>query len=81
MNKKTDLSIYTTGNFVIGAGIIKRVLWYFTNVLFFISPLIPVSSLKVALLRLFGAKVGKGVNIKPSVNIKFPWKLSIGDYS
>jgi len=81
MNKKTDLSIYTTGNFVIGAGILKRVLWYFVNILFFISPLNPVSSLKVFFLRLFGAKVGKGVNIKPSVNIKFPWKLTIGDYS
>tara|TARA_B100000809_G_scaffold264490_2_gene320475 strand:+ start:1014 stop:1424 length:411 start_codon:yes stop_codon:yes gene_type:complete len=32
-------------------------------------------------LRLFGAKIGKGVVIKPKVNIKYPWKLSIGDYS
>jgi len=30
---------------------------------------------------MFGAKVGKGVVIKPAVNIKFPWKLSIGDHS
>jgi len=30
---------------------------------------------------MFGAKVGKGVVIKPSVNIKFPWKLKIGDHS
>jgi putative colanic acid biosynthesis acetyltransferase WcaF len=37
--------------------------------------------LKVFLLRLFGAKIGKGVNIKPSVNIKYPWRLTIGDYS
>ena len=80
MNKKTDLSIYTTGNFKVGAGPIRRVLWYFTNVLFFLNPFNPVSSIKVGLLRLFGAKVGKGVNIKPSVNIKYPWKLQIGDY-
>ncbi len=33
------------------------------------------------LLRLFGAQIGKGVVIKPGVNIKYPWKLSIGDYS
>ena len=25
--------------------------------------------------------MGEGVVIKPSVNIKFPWKLSIGDHS
>ena len=81
MNKETNLSIYTIGNFEVDAGPIKRMLWYFTNVLFFINPLNPLSSLKVFLLRLFGAKVGKGVNIKPAVNIKYPWKLIIGDYS
>jgi putative colanic acid biosynthesis acetyltransferase WcaF len=59
---------------------VKRTLWYFINVIFFISPLNPVSSLKVWLLRLFGAKVGKGVVIKPSVNIKYPWFLEVGDY-
>lgn len=78
---KTDLSVYTTGNYSTGAGVVKRTLWYFVNIVFFISPLIPVSSLKTALLRLFGAKIGKGVVIKPAVNIKYPWKLSIGNYS
>jgi putative colanic acid biosynthesis acetyltransferase WcaF len=79
--KKTDLSIYTTGNFIVGAGIIKQLLWYITNILFFMNPLNPISKIKVILLRMFGAKVGKGVNIKPNVNIKFPWKLEIGDYT
>lgn len=78
---KTDLSVYTTGNYSTEAGLVKRTLWYFVNIVFFISPLIPVSSLKIALLRLFGAKIGKGVVIKPAVNIKYPWKLSIGNYS
>lgn len=41
----------------------------------------PSSSLRIRLLRLFGARMGKGVVIKPSVNIKYPWNLSIGDYS
>ena len=31
------------------------------------------------LLRLFGAKVGKNVIIRPSAKITYPWKLSIGD--
>lgn len=35
---------------------------------------------KRALLRLFGAKIGKGLIIKPDVNIKYPWKLNIGDH-
>ena len=33
------------------------------------------------MLRLFGAKIGKNVIIRSSVNITFPWKVTIGDYS
>jgi putative colanic acid biosynthesis acetyltransferase WcaF len=33
------------------------------------------------LLRLFGAQIGKGVIIRPSVTTPYPWKLKIGDYS
>lgn len=33
------------------------------------------------LLRLFGARIGRGVLIRPSVEITYPWNLSIGDYS
>jgi putative colanic acid biosynthesis acetyltransferase WcaF len=31
------------------------------------------------LLRLFGAKVGARVRLRPSVTITYPWKVSIGD--
>jgi putative colanic acid biosynthesis acetyltransferase WcaF len=33
------------------------------------------------LLRLFGAKIGKKVIIRPTVRITYPWKVSIGNYS
>ena len=33
------------------------------------------------LLRCFGANIGKGVLVRPSVHIQYPWKLSVGDYS
>jgi putative colanic acid biosynthesis acetyltransferase WcaF len=56
-------------------------LWFLVNALFFRNSANPFSSLKVRLLRIFGAKVGKGVIIKPAVNIKYPWRLEIGDYS
>lgn len=79
--EKTDLSNYSTKGYSLGKNALVRFLWYFTNVLFFMNPLNPISALKVALLRMFGAKIGKGVNIKPSVNIKYPWKLKIGDYA
>ena len=32
-------------------------------------------------LRLFGAKIGKKVLIRPSAKVVYPWKLTIGDYS
>lgn len=59
----------------------KMTLWYFINALFFINPLNPVSSLKTGLLRLFGARIGQGVVIKPGVNIKYPWKLVVGNHA
>ena len=31
-------------------------------------------------MKCFGAKIGSGVIIKPSVNIKYPWKLIIGNH-
>jgi len=78
--EKTDLSRYNNSWFNTGGNFAKRFLWYFTNVLFFICPLNPSSFLKKWLLILFGAKIGKGVVIKPGVNIKYPWNLEIGDY-
>jgi putative colanic acid biosynthesis acetyltransferase WcaF len=32
------------------------------------------------LLRLFGARIGKNVIIRPSATITYPWKLAIGDW-
>jgi putative colanic acid biosynthesis acetyltransferase WcaF len=33
------------------------------------------------LLRCFGAQIGEGVIVRPSVKIPYPWKLKIGDHS
>lgn len=60
---------------------IKIFCWYFTSMLFFRSGLIPVSVVLVFILRLFGAKIGKDVRIKPYIYINYPWKLTIGDHS
>lgn len=76
-----ELSCYNNSWYAPGGNRLKRLMWYFTNVLFFINPLNPISGIKVLLLRWFGAKIGKGVVIKPSVNIKYPWRLKIGDYT
>jgi len=33
------------------------------------------------LLRVFGAKVGRGVLVRPSVRVTYPWKVAIGDHA
>ena len=76
---KTNLSQYNNSWYKPGASLMVRAIWYIINWFFFIS-YCPFSSLKIFLLRLFGAKIGKGVVIKPRVNIKYPWRLTIGNY-
>ena len=75
-----DLSIYNNQWYKPGPAL-KRFLWYFMNGLLFKTGILPVYGLKVLILRLFGAKIGKGVLIKPCVNIKYPWFLEIGNHT
>jgi len=75
-----DLSRYDNRAYYPGAGLLKCVLWYLVNAVLFDSWLFPSSNFKCSVLRFFGAKVGKGIVIKPRVNIKYPWNLEIGDY-
>ena len=64
-----------------GASTVKRILWYFVNLFFIKCYWLPLSQPRVFFLRLFGAKIGKKVFIKPGVNIKYPWYLQIDDYA
>lgn len=54
--------------------------WYLVKCAFFLSPLPWPTCLKKWLLRLFGAKVGRGFLLRPRVNVHMPWKLEIGDH-
>lgn len=77
---KTDLSKYDNSWYNPRGSLIKRTIWYFVNEWFFNCGWNVSSGIKVKMLRMFGAKVGRGVVIKPHVNIKYPWNLTIGDY-
>lgn len=77
---KTDLCKYDNSWYHPGSKVVG-IVWYFVNVIFFVSHINPSSGFKKWLLWLFGANVGRGVVIKPGVNIKYPWMLEIGDYS
>lgn len=74
------LDQYTLGNYSPGASLIKQLLWFYFGDFFVQTAWVPSSKFKVAILRLFGAKIGRGVNIKPHVKVKFPWRLIIHDY-
>jgi putative colanic acid biosynthesis acetyltransferase WcaF len=76
----TDLSQFNAGKFNKGASIFKQTLWYFVNALFVRASWNPFMGIKIILLRLFGAQIGKGLIIKNNVIIKFPWKLTIGNH-
>jgi putative colanic acid biosynthesis acetyltransferase WcaF len=77
--QQTDLSTYDNSPYHPGGTAIKRFLWYYLNALFLKTSLLPSNSFKTLLLRAFGAKIGKNVVIKPGVNVKYPWQLSIGN--
>ena len=75
------LDRYTLGDYTPGASYWKQLLWYFVGSPLVRSYCLPFSSLKIFVLRLFGATIGQGVRIKPGVRVKFPWRLSVGDFT
>ena len=78
--KQVDLSKYNNDWYNPGSTL-KKTIWYFVNMFLFKTMLPIPSSIKRKVLKLFGAKVGVGVVIKPNVSVKYPWLLEIGDYS
>lgn len=72
---------FDKGDFKPGASLLKISCWYLVDLLIFQSGLVPFSNILVLVLRLFGAQIGTGVRIKPRIQIKYPWKLTVGDYS
>jgi putative colanic acid biosynthesis acetyltransferase WcaF len=59
---------------------LRRVAWGVGRWLMVLSPR-PCFAWRRAVLRLFGARVGRQVNVYPSCHIYMPWNVSIGDGS
>ncbi len=80
MEQTIDLAAFSGADFDKGAPGWKIALWYMVNALVVRAAWNPFGGLKRALLRAFGAQIGRGVVIKNEVRVKFPWKLVVGDY-
>jgi len=60
---------------------VARALWTIVWMVFYRPTPRPMHAWRRALLRLFGAKLGRGVHAYPSVRIWAPWNLEMGDHS
>lgn len=79
MAGKTKLQQYQNHNYQPGAGWFKRILWFYISAIIFKTSIFPSSVLKVFILKLFGARIGKNAIIRHQVNIKYPWLLIVGN--
>lgn len=75
-----NLEVYDNSDFDRGAPRLEEAAWVVVRWLFFQTSFPWSSTLRIELLRLFGAKIGRDVVIRTNVNISFPWRLSIGDH-
>lgn len=62
------------------SALICQLWWICQDTLFRLSPQ-ALYGWRRFLLRLFGARIGKSVIIRPTVRVTYPWKLIIGDYA
>lgn len=68
-----------TPGFDRGRSIPVFLLWLFVQELLVHNPLQLSSLVRVWALRLFGARIGNRVVMRPRIRVRHPWKLSIGD--
>jgi putative colanic acid biosynthesis acetyltransferase WcaF len=73
-----DLSKFNNAAFDRGAPVWKEFLWRVLQDGIFNPGWIKAYGLKRRLLEGMGARIGKGVVVKPGAKITFPWKLSVG---
>ena len=75
-----DLSDFTGRGYDKGRGRLWQVAWLLCQSAVLRHWFVP-TGVRAAVLRLFGARIGRGVRVREGVTIHWPWKLSIGDHS
>ncbi|SMG44317.1 putative colanic acid biosynthesis acetyltransferase [Paraburkholderia susongensis] len=74
-----DLSLAGKGNYEAKRGKLVELIWFVLEACVINNKLLPFSSVRVALLRLFGAKIGTGCRFVHPLRVKAPWNLEVGD--
>lgn len=74
------LRLFDNARFERGRTKIVEVVWIIVSA-FLIESWLPGSGHRRVVLRLFGARISRGVKLKPGLQIKFPWRLEIGEDS
>jgi putative colanic acid biosynthesis acetyltransferase WcaF len=80
MTTRIQLEQYDNSWFDPGGSLLRRAAWFFFGQPLLRASWIASTSFRVNLLRAFGAKIGHGVVIKPSVDVKYPWHLVVGNH-
>ncbi len=75
-----DLARYAEPVIPGNRGLAWRIAWHLASALLFQGALVLPSRCKAAVLRAFGARIGKGLVIRPRVTVKYPWFLELGDH-
>ncbi|MDP7978348.1 putative colanic acid biosynthesis acetyltransferase [Bacillus multifaciens] len=81
MKNIIDLSKYNQEWYSRGRNSVTVLLWWLVQGTIFRFSLHNMYGWRNFLLRLFGAKIGKGVRVRSSAKFTYPWKVSINDYS
>ncbi|PMS11654.1 putative colanic acid biosynthesis acetyltransferase [Trinickia caryophylli] len=75
-----DLSRAGKGNCVRRPSLLTEATWFVLEACIVNNKLVPSSALRVALLRIFGAKIGIGCRFVHPLRVKAPWNLEVGDH-
>lgn len=77
---RRNLADFRTDGYDVGRGKVTQILWLLASGSVFVRWWCPARA-RVAMLRLFGAEIGRDVLVRHRVRIHWPWKLRIGDHT